>query len=86
MPHNMQLARSNLHISRRLSDRILTAFDQACGTGEFKIARELLGTLEVLFEHLPSQTGQERRKNVESLVGAHYRLFACRTTETKAAA
>ena len=63
---------------RRLSDKLLIAFDQACAIGELVVAHELLCSLEGLFNR-PSRSGeQDRRKNLESLVEAHERLWILR--------
>ena len=63
---------------RRLSDKLLIAFDQACAIGELTVAHELLCSLEGLFNRPSRYADQERRKNFESLVEAHERLWILR--------
>ncbi len=63
---------------RRLSDKLLIAFDQACAVGELAVAHELLCSLEGLFSRPSRYADQDRRKNLESLVEAHERLWTLR--------
>ncbi len=63
---------------RRLSDKLLIAFDQACAIGELTVAHELLCSLEGLFNRPNRHADQDRRKNLESLVDAHERLWTLR--------
>ena len=63
---------------RRLSDKLLIAFDQACAIGELTVAHELLCSLEGLFNRPSRHADQDRRKNLESLVEAHERLWTLR--------
>ena len=63
---------------RRLSDKLLIAFDQACAIGELTVAHELLCSLEGLFNRPSRYADQDRRKNLESLVDAHERLWGLR--------
>ncbi len=63
---------------RRLSDKLLIAFDQACAIGELTVAHELLCSLEGLFSRPSQYAEQDRRKNFESLVEAHERLWTLR--------
>jgi hypothetical protein len=62
--------------SRRLTDKILIAFHGACDQGEFDIAARLLQVLEMIFER--SHAPGDRRRNTESLVAAHERLWELR--------
>jgi hypothetical protein len=65
---------------RRLSDTILIAFHYACDQTDIEVAWELLNVLESMSmrQHkLP--TGVERRDR-ESLVAAHERLWQIRTS------
>lgn len=64
--------------SRRLSDKILVAFHHACDTADLEIAEQLLVLLEtMLTRRAPSPTAN-RRRNMESLVAAHERLWHLR--------
>lgn len=64
--------------SRRLSDKILVAFHHACDQQELDIAGELLNVLEMLLMQRGSAADLGRRRNMESLVAAHERLWALR--------
>jgi hypothetical protein len=62
--------------SRRLSDKILNAFHHACDQGELKVADQLVQILELMHKR-PRPPG-DRRRNAESLVAAHMRLWNLR--------
>jgi hypothetical protein len=64
--------------TRRLSDKILIAFHHACDQGDFEVAEELLRILEMMLTRRPVSPDQNRRKNMESLVAAHERLWLLR--------
>ena len=64
--------------SRRLSDKILAAFHHACDTREFDAAEQLLAILEQMLSRRPSEANLNRRRNMESLVAAHERLWHLR--------
>jgi hypothetical protein len=68
--------------TRRLSDKILIAFHQACDQGDYEIAEELLRILEQILTRRPVATDSNRRKNLESLVAAHERLWLLRHPDT----
>jgi hypothetical protein len=60
--------------SRRLSDKIQTAFDHACDEGELTVATELLATLEVVLLRTPPRP--DRRESVVGpLLASHERLW-----------
>jgi hypothetical protein len=63
---------------RRLSDKLLVAFDQACETRELEIAIQLLTLLERLAEKEAAASEPMRRKAIEGLVAAHERLWTLR--------
>jgi hypothetical protein len=63
--------------SRRLSDKILIAFHQACDQADFDVAEELLLVLETILKRPPVVPGSNRRA-VESMVAAHERLWQLR--------
>ncbi|ONG54711.1 hypothetical protein BKE38_10085 [Pseudoroseomonas deserti] len=67
--------------TRRLSDKILIAFHQACDQSDFEVAEELLRILETMVTRRPSVPDQNRRKNMETLVAAHERLWLLRHPE-----
>ncbi|WBV42412.1 hypothetical protein [Pseudoroseomonas cervicalis] len=64
--------------TRRLSDKILIAFHQACDQGDFEVAEELLRILERMVTRRPTSPDTNRRKNMETLVAAHERLWLLR--------
>jgi hypothetical protein len=59
--------------SRRLSDKILIAFHQACDQGDFEVAKQLIQLLEMMLTRRPPDGN--RRRNTETLVAAHERLW-----------
>jgi hypothetical protein len=67
--------------TRRLSDKILIAFHHACDQGDFEVAEELLRVLEMMLTRRPVSPDANRRKNMESLVAAHERLWLLRHPE-----
>ena len=68
--------------SRRLSDKILIAFHHACDQGDFEIAEQLLHILEMMLTRRPLTPDGTRRRNMESLVAAHERLWHLRHPHT----
>ena len=68
--------------SRRLSDKILIAFHHACDQGDFEVAEQLLHILEMMLTRRPLTPDGTRRRNMESLVAAHERLWYLRHPST----
>jgi hypothetical protein len=64
--------------TRRLSDKILMAFHQACDQHDLEIAGLLLEILERMVVRRPVNPDLQRRRNFESLVAAHERLWHLR--------
>jgi hypothetical protein len=64
--------------TRRLSDKILLAFHAACDQGDYEVAEQLLLVLEKMLSRRIIPPTAERRKNIESLVAAHERLWHLR--------
>jgi hypothetical protein len=64
--------------SRRLSDKILIAFHHACDQADYEVADQLLRTLEMMLTRRPVNPDANRRRNMESLVAAHERLWHLR--------
>jgi len=64
--------------SRRLSDKILIAFHHACDQADFEVAQQLLQVLEMMLTRRPQAPDGTRRRNMESLVAAHERLWHLR--------
>ncbi len=80
--HGRDAARSPTpRYSRRLSDKILIAFHHACDQGDFEVAEQLLHILEMMLTRRPMSPDTNRRKNIESLVAAHERLWHLRHPE-----
>ncbi len=69
--------------SRRLSDKILIAFHHACDQGDFEVAEQLLHVLEMMLTRRPLTPDGTRRRNMESLVAAHERLWHLRHADTR---
>ena len=70
--------------SRRLSDKILIAFHHACDQGDYEVAEQLLRILEMMLTRRPVSPDTNRRRNMESLVAAHERLWHLRHPDTTA--
>ena len=68
--------------SRRLSDKILIAFHHACDQADFEVAEQLLHILEMMLTRRPLTADSNRRRNMESLVAAHERLWYLRHPNT----
>lgn len=64
--------------SRRLSDKILIAFHHACDQGDLEVAEQILHVLEMMLTRRPLSPDGSRRRNMESLVAAHERLWHLR--------
>src|SRR5438132_158739 len=69
--------------SRRLSDKILIAFHHACDQADFEVAEQLLQVLEMMLTRRPLSPDGTRRRNMESLVAAHERLWHLRHPATE---
>lgn len=67
--------------TRRLSDKILVAFHHACDVSDFGVAEDLLRILERMLTRRPLPDGANRRRNMDSLVAAHERLWQLRHPE-----
>ena len=76
-------APSTPRYSRRLSDKILIAFHHACDQGDFEVAEQLLHVLEMMLTRRPLTPDGTRRRNMESLVAAHERLWHLRHADTR---
>ena len=70
----------SLRHGRRLSDKILVAFHQSCDQDDFEVADQLLRILEMMTRR-PNPTHVNRRRNIETLVAAHERLWNLRHSE-----
>jgi hypothetical protein len=79
-----QRTAANSRYTRRLSDKVLIAFHQACDQGDLEVAEQLLKVLELMVMRRPSTPDINRRRNIESLVAAHERLWLLRHPEAGA--
>jgi len=69
--------------SRRLSDKILIAFHHACDQADYEVGEQLLRILELMLTRRPVSPDTNRRRNMESLVAAHERLWHLRHPDTE---
>lgn len=69
--------------SRRLSDKILIAFHHACDQSDYEVAEQLLRILEMMLTRRPVSPDTNRRRNMESLVAAHERLWHLRHPDSR---
>ncbi len=67
--------------TRRLSDKILIAFHHACDQADYEVADDLLRILETMLTRRPTAPDGNRRRNIESLVAAHERLWMLKHAE-----
>jgi hypothetical protein len=65
--------------SRRLSDKIQTAFDHACDEGELQVAADLLQTLELVLLRVAPKPDR-REAVVAPLMASHERLWHLRAS------
>jgi hypothetical protein len=63
---------------RRLSDKILLAFHQACDQQEIEVAGQLLGVLEFMTRRIATLPNGGERRGKDTLVAAHERLWQIR--------
>ena len=64
--------------TRRLSDKILIAFHQACDQGDFEVAEQLLHIFGMMLARPPLTPDGNRRRDADALVAAHERLWHLR--------
>jgi hypothetical protein len=64
--------------TRRLSDKILIAFHQACDQRDLEVAERLLAVLEMAVAPRLLEPDATDRRGKESLVAAHERLWGLR--------
>ena len=73
-----------LRYGRRLSDRILAAFDAACNAGDFQVAEQLLHVLKMTLGRPPPGNGRDRRSEATKLTTAYERLALLRQPSAEA--
>jgi hypothetical protein len=64
--------------TRHLSDKVMIAFHHPCDQSDLEVAEQLLRVLELILTRQPLTPNGNRRRNIESLVAAHERLWALR--------
>jgi len=64
--------------TRRLSDKVLVAFHQACDAADLEIAQRLLVAIEIMLTRRTFHPSNDRRRSIEGLVAAHNRLWHLR--------
>ncbi len=67
----------NANRQRRLSDKVLAAFSQACDQEDLDVAAQLLKVLDALMNK-PKMMQQDQRKTEMTTVAAHERLWLLR--------
>ena len=65
-------------LPRRLSDKLLAAFDQACEQGHVEVAELVLKAIEIVLTEEAPPTARERRTHLGPVVEAFGRLKALR--------
>ena len=60
---------------RRLSDKVLTAFNQACDIGDAEIAEMLLRALELTLTKQGGADSAEKRSDLGAVMDAYGRLL-----------
>ncbi|MBI3708138.1 MAG: hypothetical protein HY246_10740 [Proteobacteria bacterium] len=63
---------------RRVSDKILAAFNQACDQREFEVAEYLLRALELSLTRQGGKAKKDNREHLGPVVDAYARLEALR--------
>jgi hypothetical protein len=63
---------------RRLSDKLLAAFDQACEQGRIEVAELVLKAIEIVLTEEAPPVERERRMHLGPVVEAYGRLKALR--------
>jgi hypothetical protein len=61
--------------ARRLSDKVLIAFHQACEQNDPEVALHLLSVFETMMRSRSGLRGVERQKSMDTLVTAHEQLW-----------
>ena len=69
--------------TRKLFDKILSAFHHACDLGDLDIAEQLLPVLETMTTRRPTAEDGNRRRSIEGLVAAHERLWHLRHPDSQ---
>jgi hypothetical protein len=68
--------------SRRLSDKILAAFNQACEQGQIAVAELLVRALELALTREGGANRVDKRERMEPVIAAYERLRALQATSS----
>jgi hypothetical protein len=71
--------------TRRLSDKILFAFNQACDQGFYDVAEQLLRALELTLTRQGGRASVEHRNDMQPVTDAYERLQALKQMTSTAA-
>ncbi|MGC9270359.1 hypothetical protein [Acidiphilium sp.] len=69
---------ASIRYTRRLSDKLLLSFHQACDQGDLDVAEQLVGILEGMLIRDALGPLENRRRCIEGVVAAHERLWHLR--------
>ncbi len=61
---------------RRLSDKVLAAFDQACDVADPEVAEMLLRVVELILTKQGGADSEEKRRDLGAVMEAYERLLA----------
>ncbi|MDB5373439.1 MAG: hypothetical protein JWP04_2081 [Belnapia sp.] len=65
---------------RRLTEKILVAFHQACDQADIEVASSLIAVVETIMRQDRSFFGPDRRRRLDNLVAAYERLWFIKHT------
>jgi hypothetical protein len=71
--------------TRRLSDKILFAFNQSCDQGFYDVADHLLRALELALTRQGGRGSVDHRQNMQPVTDAYARLQALKSGDSSAA-
>ena len=85
MPNALTISNSSdlLRYNRSLFNKIMLGFHQACDQNDIEVARALLGVLERVASSTVARPQDDRRRNQQSCVAAHERLWQIRSLEVR---
>ena len=71
------------HLPRRLSDKLLAAFDQACEQHQVEVAELVLKAIEIILTQEAAPAERERRSHLGPVVEAFSRLKTLRESRNE---
>tara|TARA_Y100001936_G_scaffold254121_1_gene325231 strand:- start:6517 stop:6756 length:240 start_codon:yes stop_codon:yes gene_type:complete len=71
-------------VRRRLSDRIVDAFDMACNQGNVEAASGLYQTLEIVLTNQGGADSTDKRRNIDFVHAAAAKLLALKSQQRAA--